>query len=153
MRIWLGALWIWGVGGLEVHGIRSGRLVYKEVVEVWSNYKKSYLWWCWLLRLDPGAQGEHLTSQYSWVATWLLVTRVCLVYLMEERCYFRVIYWPLGGWWAGKGHGVIILNKSNNSVFLYLNIYLNRQAFDLIRASGVWMKPETLCHQASFSKF
>ena len=50
-------------------------------------------------------------------------------------------------------HGVIILNRSNNSVFLYLKIYWNRQVFDLIRASGIWMKPETLRHQASSSKF
>ena len=50
-------------------------------------------------------------------------------------------------------HGDIILNRSNNSVFLLLKIYWNRQVFDLIRASGIWMKPETLCHQASSSKF
>ena len=37
-----------------------------------------------LLRLKPGAQGEHLTSQFSWVAAQLLVTRVCPVYLLEE---------------------------------------------------------------------
>ena len=42
-------------------------------------------------------------------------------------------------------HGVIILKKSNNSVFLYLKIYWNRQVFDLIRASGIWMKPEKFC--------
>ena len=29
------------MGGLQVHGIRSCRLVYKEVVEALSNYKKS----------------------------------------------------------------------------------------------------------------
>ena len=50
-------------------------------------------------------------------------------------------------------HGVIILNRSNNSMFLYLKIYWNQQVFDLIRASGIWMKPETLRHQASSSKF
>ena len=32
-----------------------------------------------------------------------------------------------------KHHGVIILNRSNNSVFLYLKTYWNRQVFDLIR--------------------
>ena len=41
-------------------------------------------------------------------------------------------------------HGVIILNRSNNSLCLYLKIYWNRQVFDLIRASGIWKKPETL---------
>ena len=40
MRIRLG-----GVGGLQVHAIRSRRLVYKEVVEALSNYKKSNFWW------------------------------------------------------------------------------------------------------------
>ena len=33
---------MWGVGRLQVHGIRSRRLVYKEVVQARSNYKKSY---------------------------------------------------------------------------------------------------------------
>ena len=28
---------------------------------------------CWLLWLNPGAQGEHLTIQFSWVADWLLL--------------------------------------------------------------------------------
>ena len=50
-------------------------------------------------------------------------------------------------------HGVIILNRSNNSVLLYWKIYWNRQVFDLIRAPGISMKPETLRHQASSSKF
>ena len=50
-------------------------------------------------------------------------------------------------------HGVIILNRSSNFVFLYLKIYWNRQVFDLIRASGIWMKPETLRHQAYSSEF
>ena len=50
-------------------------------------------------------------------------------------------------------HGVITLNRSNNSVFLYLKIYWNRQVLDFIRFSGIWMKPEMLRHQASSSKF
>ena len=33
---------MWGVGRTQVHGIGSRKLVYKEVVEVRSNYKKSY---------------------------------------------------------------------------------------------------------------
>ena len=33
-----------GVGGLQVHGIGSRRLVHKEKVEVRSNYEKSYFW-------------------------------------------------------------------------------------------------------------
>ena len=49
-------------------------------------------------------------------------------------------------------HWVIILNTSNNSVFLYLKIYWNRQVFDLIRASGIRMKPETLLSPGFFLK-
>ena len=32
------------VGGLQVHGIRSYRLVYQEVVEILLNYKRLYFW-------------------------------------------------------------------------------------------------------------
>ena len=34
---------MWSVGGLQVQGIRSRRLVYKEMVEVQSSYKKILL--------------------------------------------------------------------------------------------------------------
>ena len=94
MRIWLEGLGKWGVGGLQVHGIRSRRLVYKEVVEVRSNYKKSYFWWCWLLRLNPGAWGEDLTSQLSWAAAWLLATCGSPVYLVVDQLRSCVL-WPL----------------------------------------------------------
>ena len=107
MWIWLDTLWIWGAGGLQVHGVPSRRLVYKEVVEVRWSYKKSYFWWCWLLQLNPEVRGELLTSQLSWVAAWLLDTRVCPVYLVKERCLFGVIYLLLGGWWAGKCRRVV----------------------------------------------
>ena len=30
---------------MQVHGIHGCRLVYQEVVEALSNYKKSYFWW------------------------------------------------------------------------------------------------------------
>ena len=36
---------MWDVGGLEEHGIFNRRLVYNEIVEGRSDYKKSYLWW------------------------------------------------------------------------------------------------------------
>ena len=35
---------MWGVGTLQVHGIRSRRLVYKEVVEALSKHKKCNFW-------------------------------------------------------------------------------------------------------------
>ena len=33
------------MGGVQMHGIGSRKLVYKEVVEVQSNSKKFYFWW------------------------------------------------------------------------------------------------------------
>ena len=57
---------------------------FKEVLEPWSDCKKSYLWSYWLLPLIPRASGEHLTSQLSWVAAWLLVTDVFPVHLVGE---------------------------------------------------------------------
>ena len=67
--------------------------------------RMGYLPWLisyWLLWLNPRAQREHLTIQLSWVAAWLIVTRVCPVYLVKERCYFGGIYLSLRGRWAGK---------------------------------------------------
>ena len=55
-------------------------------------------WKCWL----PGMGGEHFTCQLSWVAAWLLVTSVYLLYLVKERWYFGEIYLLLGRKWAGK---------------------------------------------------
>ena len=45
----LKVLSLWGVGGLQVYGICSRRLVHSEVTEARSNYKKSYL--CWFRNL------------------------------------------------------------------------------------------------------
>ena len=40
---------------------------------------------CRLLRLNLEVRGEHLTSQLSWIAAvWLLITRVCTVYIVDE---------------------------------------------------------------------
>ena len=36
---------MWGVRGLQVYGISSRKLLYKEMVEVRLNYKKSSFWW------------------------------------------------------------------------------------------------------------
>ena len=47
MQIQPEVLWMWDVDGLQMHGGRSCRLVWKEVVEALSNYenKNSYFWW------------------------------------------------------------------------------------------------------------
>ena len=42
---------------------------------------------CRLLQLNAGAQGEHLTSQFSSAAARLLVTRVCPVYLLDKLVF------------------------------------------------------------------
>ena len=48
---------MWRVGGLPVHVVRSSRLVHKEVVEVRSNYKRSYFW-----RFGNPARGDSTGS-------------------------------------------------------------------------------------------
>ena len=48
---------------------------------------------CGLLWLNPGARGEHLTGQLTWAAAWLLVTRICPVYLLDE--FSHCVLWPL----------------------------------------------------------
>ena len=60
----------WGVGGMQVHGIRGRRLVQKEVVETISNYNKSYFWWYW-----------NLTCGHSTGSTRL--KKIGLVYLQD----------------------------------------------------------------------
>ena len=57
-----------------------------------------------------------------------------LVYKMPKKLEYHGIRAINNSWFQ---HGDIILNRSNNSVFLRLKIYLNRQVFDLIRASGI----------------
>ena len=42
-------------------------------------------------QLNPGARVEYLTSQLPWVADWLLVTRVCPVYLVEEIIFVFLV--------------------------------------------------------------
>ena len=73
--------------------------------------------WRWLFRLNPGAWGEHLTSQLSWVAAWILVTCVCPVYLVKEGYYFGGVYLSLGEKWAGKG-GRVVTWEGGNGVWL-----------------------------------
>ena len=77
-----------------------------------SSHKSrmEYLPWImssWLLRLNPEVRGEHLTSQLSWVAAWLLVTPVCSSNLVKELSYIRGVYYSLGERWTGKGERVV----------------------------------------------
>ena len=92
------------------------------------------------------ATSTYFLLKYNWKnKTWKV--------LLEVRVWSpKLVYQSPNCPGYIPGHGVIILNRSNNSVFLYLKIYWNWQVFDLICISGIWMKPETLCHQVS-SKF
>ena len=55
---------------------------------------KIFLSLCRLLWLNLGVQGEHLTSQLSWVTAWLLGTRVSPVYLADELVVvFYASFW------------------------------------------------------------
>ena len=47
---------------------------------------------CRVFRLNLGERGEHFTRQLSWVAAWLLVTRVCPVYLVDELVLVVLIW-------------------------------------------------------------
>ena len=71
-----------------------------SMVSYYFEVNVFFLLSCWLLQLNVGEQGEHLTSQVSWLAAWILFTLICPVYLVEEHCYFGVIYLSLGGWWV-----------------------------------------------------
>ena len=105
------------------------------------------------------AQTNHERYFNGWSVKLVGLRIICcfhfivLLLLCVSVCFF-----------TGKFHSVVsyvcyelchkdtMLNRSRNSVFLCLKIYWNRQVFDLIRASGIWMRPETLRHQASSSK-
>ena len=56
-------------------------------------------------RLNPGARGEHLAIQLSWMAPWLLVKRVCSVHLVER--------WGCRSWTA-----VMAINKLFNYLLI-----------------------------------
>ena len=49
---------------------------------------------CGLLRLISRAWGEHLTSQLSWAAAWLLVTCISPIYLVVDE-FSPCVLWPL----------------------------------------------------------
>ena len=72
----------------------------------------------------------------------IALIRSVLLFTFNTSCYFLWLkYNPL--LYSMSAHGVIILNRSNNFVFLYLKIYWNRQVFDFNCASGISMKPES----------
>ena len=63
---------MWGVGGLQVYGIGSRRLVYSEVVEGQSNYKKSYLWWFRILACGDSTGSDRIEKDQVGVTPGLV---------------------------------------------------------------------------------
>ena len=66
------------------------RVTYKYIRVTYGWHTSAYEWHtddiqvtCRLLQLNPRKQEEHLTSQLSWAATWLLVTGVCPFYIVD----------------------------------------------------------------------
>ena len=51
---------MWGMDGVQVYGICSRRLVYSEIVETKSNYKKSYLWWFSILACGDSTGSDRI---------------------------------------------------------------------------------------------
>ena len=72
------------MGGLEVHGIGSSRPVYKEIVEIRSNYKKSFF--CWF---GNAAFGDSIRSN------WKQRTKVNFSYSPWEEILFGVPQRPI----------------------------------------------------------
>ena len=134
----------------------------------WSR-KKSLQKWELLLRSFEEKPWEKIEKE-NWVDRWL--HRTCgakiIQYLLQEmKLVFKQVHLYMCRliqyisiscqfYFSNQiksEHGEIKLKRSNNCIFLRLKIYWNRQVFDLIHASGIWMKSEKFRHQASSSKF
>ena len=75
--------------------------------------------------LDANFQGDYIYAKN--LRQWLLPSKQIDDQIILQSHCIRAYF----------SHGVIILKRSNNSKFLYLKIYWNRQVFDLICASGI----------------
>ena len=78
--------------------------IYWKIKTSWTqaNENKTTIEWnnFWSYADCFRARGERLTSQFSWVAAWLLVTCVRSVYLVKERCYSGGTYLSVRGRWS-----------------------------------------------------
>ena len=54
-----------------------------------------------IVSANPGMWGEHPTSQLSWVAPWLLVTRVCPVLVLVFLVLLKEARMLVYGVWVG----------------------------------------------------
>ena len=93
-----------GVGRLQVHGIRSHRLVCKDVVEARSSYKKSYFWW-----FGNPACGD--SSGSNWIDKYQDRVSLDLFEARGEKglCVWCAIRW-LGYYWATNFSQIRIWN-------------------------------------------
>ena len=53
------------------------------------HHERSRIAYCF--GYNPKVQGEHLAVQLLWGATWLLVTCVSLIYLVDEFFFFALV--------------------------------------------------------------
>ena len=104
--LWLGGNSWWCLcGNLLGMGARA-RTWWPESPHGSKMGNLSWLISCELLQLNPAAGGDHVNSQLSLATAWLLVSLVCVVYLvnklalvfygissMGSRCYFRDWVW------------------------------------------------------------
>ena len=79
-------------------------IYWKIKISLTQNENKTTIEWnnFWSYADCFGAWGKRLSSQLSWVAAWLLVTRVRPVYLAKERCYSGGTYLSVKGRWSWK---------------------------------------------------
>ena len=82
---------MWDVGGLQVHRIGSRRLLYKEVVEVRSNYKKSYFWWfgnlIWEFARGESTESNRIEKYQGRVSARLLWRHILSLWKKEDKLH------------------------------------------------------------------
>ena len=93
---------MWGVGGMQVHGICSHRLVYREVVETLSNYKKSYFWWYWNPACSDSTRSNRIGKDQGRVSARLVWGK-----MGEWSVWFSAFGAPLNDWANGGNVDVL----------------------------------------------
>ena len=81
-------------------------------------------------QLSPGAWGEHLISQFSWVVLLPLVTRVCCVHLVDKLVF--VFYVALL-----QGSEMTVGFYYRNWILGISDCFLGKENVDLLFSSGL----------------
>ena len=130
---------MWGAGRLQVHGICRRRLVYRQIVEAWSNYKKYYLRWFRNL-----AFGD--SSRSNWIEKdWFHVSPV-LVWGNGKRWYdlayveYLVYRAPLDDWASGGSVDVFFTygKYGFSSMVLIMLHYFREVKCQQSYTPGIW---------------